>query len=235
MERGGELNATETHRPDRRALLWPVARVVLAGAVLVAIIRLVGRDLDSRASTFYEAALVAAVIGAGLFCVAIPPLMYHLYSAVPGEDRRRFRSAMIFGASFLVWGLLLAPLFGGFFGVLYGLVCALFFGISCRSLALGLAAFFSAPLAVLSGAATANIGISNSLDTPWTSLLVEAVVAWNVLITVTTALWVARAKRRLALQGPSCCGECNYDLTGLADDAPCPECGAIRPPPPDVS
>ncbi len=61
----------------------------------------------------------------------------------------------------------------------------------------------------------------------WPGLLANTAIygsAWMIVLTgVPSAFRFARTRRRRAR---GCCTKCGYDLTGLADDAVCPECGS---------
>ncbi|MBL8762113.1 MAG: hypothetical protein JNL50_12510 [Phycisphaerae bacterium] len=74
------------------------------------------------------------------------------------------------------------------------------------------------------------------LDWRWLPSILSARPAWGVTLPSWLPLavgWVAwRLGRRCgAGNRAGCCPACGYDRSGLADSAPCPECGAAPTPP----
>ncbi|MBL0871552.1 MAG: hypothetical protein IBJ18_13350 [Phycisphaerales bacterium] len=67
----------------------------------------------------------------------------------------------------------------------------------------------------------------------WLNSFVYTIAAYIILRLCLMNLFMAL--RRRFLIPPGHCRNCNYNLAGLAADAPCPECGTVRPKRPDTA
>lgn len=63
----------------------------------------------------------------------------------------------------------------------------------------------------------------------WPGLLLDAAILGAAALLLWKSRTLPRTLAHALRPRPGCCRSCGYDLTGLDDGAPCPECGAAAP------
>lgn len=164
-------------------------------------------------------------IGAVLFSLMVPPTVYWANRTKPAVAALRTRLTYLFGLSYAGWGYFFDAFFYDmfFFGFFKTLVCTCFMGVVVRSGAHAILAFPALALSIVWY--FASLGLAQHDYTP---AGISATAFWNLIMGFTGLVWVWSESRPKAVKATEPCPKCKYDLTGLSQEMPCPECGRSR-------